>query len=114
MEEPTERKQRHERPKRGDTGKSARKQTGKATGGYRKRDILPPRCLLYNENQKKIRLQKARQLLFAENLDAAEAGFIVGYESPSQFSREYARMFGLPPISDIRSLRNTITASIGI
>ncbi len=52
--------------------------------------------------QKTIRLQTARRLLLVSQMDAAEAGFQVGYESPSQFSREYARMFGLPPKSDIK------------
>ncbi|KWX71574.1 AraC family transcriptional regulator [Paenibacillus riograndensis] len=58
--------------------------------------------------QKAIRLQVARRLLLTEFLDAADAGYRVGYESPSQFSREYARMFGLPPISDVRHLRGSI------
>ncbi|WP_010233242.1 AraC family transcriptional regulator [Clostridium arbusti] len=58
--------------------------------------------------QKQVRLQEARRLLLSETLDAADAGFKVGYESPSQFSREYARMFGLPPISDIKRLRDSI------
>lgn len=57
--------------------------------------------------QKIIRLQVARRLLLTENIEAAEAGFRVGYESPSQFSREYVRMFGRPPISDIRHLRGS-------
>lgn len=52
--------------------------------------------------QKKIRLLEARRLLLSEAIDAAEVGFRVGYESPSQFSREYRRMFGMPPIKDIR------------
>jgi AraC-like DNA-binding protein len=56
--------------------------------------------------QKRIRLQQARRLLLYETDEAADAAFQVGYESPSQFSREYARMFGLPPISDIRRLRH--------
>ncbi|GGA25808.1 AraC family transcriptional regulator [Paenibacillus physcomitrellae] len=56
--------------------------------------------------QKTIRLQTARRLLLTENLDAANAGFHVGYESPSQFNREYARLFGRPPIRDINDLRN--------
>lgn len=55
--------------------------------------------------QKIIRLQTARRLLLMENLDAATAGFRVGYESPSQFNREYSRLFGRPPISDVRHLR---------
>ncbi|KWX72736.1 AraC family transcriptional regulator [Paenibacillus jilunlii] len=58
--------------------------------------------------QKAIRLQVARRLLLTEFLDAADAGYRVGYESPSQFSREYARMFGLPPISDVKHMRDSI------
>ncbi len=54
---------------------------------------------------KRIRLQEARRLLLAESLDAADAAYRVGYESATQFSREYARLFGLPPISDIKRLR---------
>ncbi|WP_426445567.1 AraC family transcriptional regulator [Paenibacillus sp. S-38] len=57
--------------------------------------------------QKAIRLQEARRLLLMESLDAADAGYRVGYESPSQFSREYARQFGLPPISDVKRLRGS-------
>lgn len=60
--------------------------------------------------QKLIRLQEARRLLFSESAEAANIGFQVGYESPSQFSREYARMFGLPPISDINRLRNSLSS----
>jgi AraC-like DNA-binding protein len=55
--------------------------------------------------QKQLRLQEARRLMLAEALDAATAGFRVGYESPSQFSREYRRLFGAPPASDIAELR---------
>jgi AraC-like DNA-binding protein len=58
--------------------------------------------LLSAQYQKQLRLQEARRLLLSEKTDAADAGFQVGYESPSQFSREYSRMFGLPPISDIK------------
>lgn len=56
--------------------------------------------------QKNLRLQEARQLLMSQNIEAAQVAFEVGYESPSQFSREYARMFGLPPIADTQSNRN--------
>ena len=56
--------------------------------------------------QKKIRLLEARRLLLSEGVDAADAGFKVGYESPSQFSREYGRMFGRPPISDVKRLKS--------
>jgi AraC-like DNA-binding protein len=57
--------------------------------------------------QKWLRLNEARRLLIAENQDATTAAFQVGYESPSQFSREYSRMFGAPPLRDITSLRQT-------
>lgn len=57
--------------------------------------------------QKNLRLQEARRLLFAENLDAATASHRVGYESPSQFNREYHRLFGLPPVRDLAQLRAT-------
>ncbi|OCT11313.1 AraC family transcriptional regulator [Paenibacillus pectinilyticus] len=55
--------------------------------------------------QKQLRLQEARRLLLSESTDAADVAFHVGYESPSQFSREYSRMFGFPPIEDIKRLR---------
>jgi AraC-like DNA-binding protein len=55
--------------------------------------------------QKQLRLQEARRLMLAERLDAATAAFRVGYESPSQFSREYNRQFGAPPLRDIAKLR---------
>ncbi|MDR3578964.1 MAG: AraC family transcriptional regulator [Oryzomonas sp.] len=55
--------------------------------------------------QKQLRLQEARRLMLTEHLDAATAAFQVGYESPSQFSREYNRVFGAPPLRDITKLR---------
>jgi AraC-like DNA-binding protein len=55
--------------------------------------------------QKWLRLNEARRLLLAENQDATTAAFQVGYESPSQFSREYSRLFGAPPLRDITNLR---------
>lgn len=55
--------------------------------------------------QKNLRLQEARRLMLTERLDAATAAFQVGYESPSQFSREYNRLFGAPPLRDITNLR---------
>jgi AraC-like DNA-binding protein len=56
--------------------------------------------------QKQLRLQEARRLMLAERMDAATAAFQVGYESPSQFSREYNRLFGAPPLRDITNLRH--------
>lgn len=55
--------------------------------------------------QKNLRLQEARRML-ATKQDAARVGYAVGYESASQFSREYARQFGLPPARDAVRLRN--------
>ena len=55
--------------------------------------------------QKQLRLQEARRLMLTEHIDAASAGFQVGYESPSQFSREYSRLYGAPPVRDITNLR---------
>jgi len=55
--------------------------------------------------QKQLRLHEARRLMLAESLDAATAALEVGYESPSQFSREYSRLFGAPPLRDISHLR---------
>jgi AraC-like DNA-binding protein len=55
--------------------------------------------------QKQLRLQEARRLMLTERMDAATAAFQVGYESPSQFSREYNRHFGAPPLRDITNLR---------
>ena len=56
--------------------------------------------------QKWLRLHEARRLMLTERLDATTAAFEVGYESPSQFSREYRRVFGAPPLRDITSLRH--------
>ncbi len=55
--------------------------------------------------QKWLRLNEAKRLMLNEDLDATSAAFRVGYESPSQFSREYSRLFGLPPKRDVEGLR---------
>jgi AraC-like DNA-binding protein len=55
--------------------------------------------------QKHVRLQEARRLLSIETTDAASVAYQVGYESPSQFSREYKRLFGAPPIQDLERMR---------
>jgi AraC-like DNA-binding protein len=60
--------------------------------------------------QKRLRLTEARHLLLAESTDAASAAYRVGYQSVSQFSREYARMFGAPPIRDIEGIRSVAEA----
>lgn len=56
--------------------------------------------------QKKIRLEEAKQMLINQNLDAAQVAFEVGYESPSQFSREYSRMFGMSPKAHVNLLKD--------
>ena len=58
--------------------------------------------------QKRIRLQHARTRLFAQPDDVAGAGHLVGYDSPTQFSREYRRLFGAPPGQDAAALRATL------
>ncbi|HXK06307.1 MAG TPA: AraC family transcriptional regulator [Verrucomicrobiae bacterium] len=56
--------------------------------------------------QKQVRLQAARARMLTDDLDAATAAFEVGYESASQFNREYSRFFGQPPMRDIKGLRS--------
>ena len=56
--------------------------------------------------QKKIRLEEAKQMLINQNLDAAQVAFEVGYESPSQFNREYSRMFGMSPKAHVNLLKD--------
>jgi AraC-like DNA-binding protein len=55
--------------------------------------------------QKQVRLLEARKRLMSGQAEAASVGYEVGYESPSQFSREYRRLFGAPPLQDARQLR---------
>lgn len=61
--------------------------------------------------QKRLRLLKARRRLLFEPYDAASVAFSVGYESASQFSREYARMFGMPPVRDVARFKPVTTAA---
>jgi AraC-like DNA-binding protein len=58
--------------------------------------------------QKQLRLHQARRLMLTEGIDAAAAGHRVGYESPSQFSREYRRLFGAPPRAEIEQVRSAV------
>ncbi|KXU34078.1 AraC family transcriptional regulator [Cephaloticoccus primus] len=62
--------------------------------------------------QKRLRLNEARRLMLNEQLDAATASYQVGYESPSQFSREYRRLFGAPPKRNILALRQSSSAGL--
>ncbi|MGD1276334.1 MAG: AraC family transcriptional regulator [Tepidisphaeraceae bacterium] len=61
--------------------------------------------------QKQLRLQEARRLMLSENLDAAEAGYRVGYDDASHFNREYKRHFGQPPMRDVERLRELASPS---
>jgi AraC-like DNA-binding protein len=63
--------------------------------------------------QKQLRLQEARRIMISENADAASVGHRVGYESQSQFSREYSRFFGLPPVRDAKRLREQQLGRVG-
>ncbi|WP_122467534.1 AraC family transcriptional regulator [Pseudomonas viridiflava] len=65
------------------------------------------------EFRSQLRLQEARRLMVAEAVDAAGAGYQVGYESPSQFSRDYVRLFGLPPARDASRLRSAVEMGAG-
>jgi AraC-like DNA-binding protein len=58
--------------------------------------------------QKQVRLLEARKRLMSGQAEAASVGYEVGYESPSQFSREYRRLFGAPPLKDARQLRGRL------
>ncbi|MDX3925229.1 MAG: AraC family transcriptional regulator [Shinella sp.] len=60
--------------------------------------------------QKKLRLQEARRLMLVEGLDVGNAGHRVGYQSPSQFSREYSRLYGTSPLRDIDAVREGVAA----
>ncbi len=58
--------------------------------------------------QKRLRLLEARRLMIATSLNVEAASFQVGYESPSQFSREYTRMFGMAPKRDAKQMQTTL------
>lgn len=60
--------------------------------------------------QKQLRLQEARRLMLSEDLDAASAGFRVGYNDASHFNREYKSVFGVPPMRDVQQLRDAANA----
>ncbi|HEU4324111.1 MAG TPA: AraC family transcriptional regulator [Roseiflexaceae bacterium] len=63
---------------------------------------------------KQLRLQEARRLMLGEGLDAASAGYRVGYGDASHFNREYKRLFGAPPMHDVERLRGTTRESAGL
>lgn len=62
--------------------------------------------------QKQLRLLEARRMLLADSTDAATVSYQVGYESPSQFSREYRRLFGLPPVQDVERIRKAMLGGL--
>jgi AraC-like DNA-binding protein len=63
---------------------------------------------------KQMRLQEARRLMLAQGLDAASAGYQVGYNEASHFNREYKKLFGEPPIRDVERLREADGNSAGL
>src|SRR3989442_8220464 len=63
--------------------------------------------------QKQLRLQEARRLMLGEGLDAASAGYRVGYGNASHFTRQYKRLFGAPPMRDVEQLREGATERVG-
>lgn len=62
--------------------------------------------------QKKLRLYEARRLMLVERLDVGSTGYRVGYQSPSQFSREYSRLFGRSPLRDVESMRESFVVDL--
>jgi AraC-like DNA-binding protein len=64
--------------------------------------------------QKRLRLQEARRLMLGEQLDAASAGYRVGYDDASYFNREYKSLFGLPPMRDVEQLREVARQNGGL
>src|SRR5215218_2968736 len=64
--------------------------------------------------QKQLRLQEARRLMLGDDLDAASAGYRVGYGDASHFTREYKRLFGAPPVRDVERLREAALASASL
>ena len=64
--------------------------------------------------QKQLRLQEARRLMLGEELDAASAGYRVGYGDASHFTREYKRLFGAPPMRDVERLREAAMESASL
>jgi AraC-like DNA-binding protein len=91
--------------------RTARARMGVSTLHHQFRALTAMSPLQY---QKQIRLQTARQRMLMDGLDATTAAYEVGYESVSQFSREYGRFFGLPPIRDIKSLRESNVTQVEI
>ncbi|SOE46157.1 Transcriptional regulator, AraC family [plant metagenome] len=64
--------------------------------------------------QKRLRLHEARRLMLIERLDVGSAGYRVGYQSPSQFSREYSRLYGMPPMRDVDRAREQMTGAVAV
>lgn len=62
--------------------------------------------------QKQLRLQEARRLMLGEDLDAASAGYRVGYDDAAHFNREYKKLFGMPPMRDVARLRESARANM--
>ncbi len=59
-----------------------------------------------------LRLQEARRLMLGEDLDAASAGYRVGYDDASHFNREYKSLFGEPPVRDVERLQDSAKSGL--
>jgi AraC-like DNA-binding protein len=64
--------------------------------------------------QKQMRLQEARRLMLGRGLDAASAGYRVGYNDAAYFNREYKKLFGVPPLRDVERLRQAARQNEGV
>jgi AraC-like DNA-binding protein len=64
--------------------------------------------------QKQLRLHEARRLMLIERMDVGTAGYTVGYQSPSQFSREYSRLYGLSPLRDVGATQERIATGSAV
>jgi AraC-like DNA-binding protein len=82
--------------------------TGASTLNHHFRAVTAQSPLQY---QKELRLMGARERMLVQGLDATRAALEVGYESTSQFTREYKRLFGQPPVRDIKALRSADAAA---
>ena len=89
---------------------AARVHMGTSTFHHHFRSLTARSPLQY---QKWLRLNEARRLMLVNRLDASTASFRVGYESPSQFSREYSRLFGTSPARDVASMRKGNSEAVG-
>ena len=87
------------------------RQAGMSVSGFH-HDFKAVTAMSPLQFQKQLRLQEARRLLLAGDVDAARAGYRVGYEEASHFSREYKKVFGEPPLRDVKRVRSAAEGSL--